>query len=302
MSDKEKDDYDKMQEVYDIYEEVYRQQNEEYNSDENVNNSFQYDKYLVAFDTSLRNIENYQYRERLWVMPIVIFNGIAILLAIIAISLFVFDFGSIDGEKRWFYLLYGGLPISIIITVCNIVRLKKFPKFFQTIRFKNIALISSYERKKLHSFSDGILFVDTNKNRCHKIGENTFNKYTKHLSLNNILYEKNTKCKQIYNGHKIICKRSNNPYKIIVRTNKTYTPISIQFVDTDGEGSRVSIFTIRQNLLNSKFYLPTPLKAYLEKKGVDYLNDSRIEFVDDIYKILRQSKEDKKSKKKSNEA
>ena len=297
---------EKTQQVYDIYEEVYTDDEQLDGSSKNI------EKYsvvknqdiqeLVNLKDSLNNTKQYYYQENLHLSNHIILYILSIIFATVA-TIFIFsNIESVqDNEIRYYFLAFY-LPIifAIIATILRVFQFKSKPKIYQMIKSGNNKLFSFYDGKKPHLFVDGTLFIHTevNLDNCYKMGKNFYKNSYKLFEIDNLLYSKRIKVNEQGNLKVFSCKQIpyENDYSIAITTDNQYKAKKIYLSRRGRYGNGVSFKAdIRYELPNNKFYLPTPLKAYLEKKGVDYLNDSRIEFVDNIYEVLKASKKAKEA-------
>ena len=254
-----------------------------------INNKTTDKEHLFSLKNVIESIECYSYREKLYIFPIIFINSISTVFVIIA-TLGTFK---ILDNANWIQFLYLLPIITIIMTVIWVRRFLKYPKYHQVFNINGKSLISSFENKNSHTFSDEHNFLNTDNRNSYQIGKNIYNKYTKWLKLDSIIYAKNI----VVNVNKDIifsCKQDVNDYGIILITNHNYEAKIFCIKKQSRVETIKNTFVVNNKLVNSKFYLPTPLKAYLEKKGVDYLNDSRIEFVDNIYEVLKATRKQKR--------
>ena len=221
------------------------------------------------------------------------------LFAVVAglIPTFIIISGSDDYSDALIIVLYTISFLIMIGLIFWIICVKTHPKYFAMLEIGDNKLYSYFLSKSDHVFSDGSVFVSTQKNKIYRMGISGYKNIVRNLVVDSFLNEPTTKFAETKNNFVIIDRKQHGLLKSELLFDKDYNikTLSIHSGSRGRHGSHTSVeFIASPHLLNNKFYLPKALKSKLEKENVEYLNDSRIVFVDDIYEVLKQAKRQKK--------
>ena len=259
--------------------------------EENVDNN----NYLDIIKTSIENLKSYQLYKKIYYF-VYIFLSIWVFGVVLLITLLIM-LGEIT--DIWGIILPYSISFIIVIGMyLSYIYIKSHPKYFAMILVGERRVYSYFTSKSHHIFSDGYFYFSSHKNRTYRLGKRSYRKYISNMDIHSTFEENKCKVNVFKNG---FCIKNNDDKnniksKLILDENYNIETLKTTKVIHDYEGTswHTDVFSVTTNLLNNKFYLPKALKSKLEKENVEYLNDSRIVFVDDIYKVIKEARKSKK--------